>query len=142
MDGKVNGQTGNGVFTIVEVKDGWGRLKSGVGWIWLGNPAYCTVNNKALAAKTIDELAREVIEGRWGNGADRKQKLTSAGYDYAVQAKVNELMGKSASRKTVDKLAYEVMQGLWGNGADRKNRLTAAGYDYSFVQKRVNELMK
>ena len=29
--------TGNGVFTIVEVKDGYGRLKSGVGWIELKN---------------------------------------------------------------------------------------------------------
>lgn len=36
MDGKVKGQTGKGVFTIVSVKDGWGKLKSGVGWIWLG----------------------------------------------------------------------------------------------------------
>jgi len=43
MKGKVNGQTGKGVFTIVEVKDGWGRLKSGAGWIWLNNPSYCTI---------------------------------------------------------------------------------------------------
>lgn len=43
MKGKVNGQTGKGTFTIVEVNDGWGRLKSGVGWIWLCNPKYCTV---------------------------------------------------------------------------------------------------
>lgn len=33
MDGKVNGQTGKGAFTIVEVKDGWGRLKSSTRWI-------------------------------------------------------------------------------------------------------------
>lgn len=43
MDGKANGQTGKGTFTIVSVKDGWGKLKSGAGWIWLGNPDYCTV---------------------------------------------------------------------------------------------------
>ena len=44
--------------------------------------------------KSIDEIAREVIRGDWGNGADRKNRLTSAGYDYAsVQAKVNELLG-------------------------------------------------
>ena len=35
MNGKVNGQTGKGVFTILEVKDDWGRLKTVVGWIWL-----------------------------------------------------------------------------------------------------------
>lgn len=43
MSGTVKGQTGKGVFTITEVKDGWGKLKSGMGWIYLENPAYCTL---------------------------------------------------------------------------------------------------
>jgi lysozyme len=44
--------------------------------------------------KTVDELAREVLAGKWGNGDDRKNRITTAGYDYAaVQAKVNELLG-------------------------------------------------
>jgi len=43
--------------------------------------------------KSIDTLAREVIKGLWGNGADRKNRLTRAGYDYnAVQKRVNELL--------------------------------------------------
>lgn len=47
----------------------------------------------AAAGKTVDELAREVIRGDWGNGSERKQRLTAAGYDYdAVQARVNELL--------------------------------------------------
>lgn len=48
---------------------------------------------ETTATKTVDELAREVIAGKWGNGATRKQKLTAAGYDYsAVQERVNELL--------------------------------------------------
>ena len=44
-------------------------------------------------AKFIDTLAKEVIRGDWGNGAERKQRLTAAGYDYAaVQKRVNELL--------------------------------------------------
>lgn len=43
LSGKVKGQTGKGVFTIIEVQDGWGKLKSGKGWIYLENPAYCTI---------------------------------------------------------------------------------------------------
>ena len=43
MGDNVVGQTGKGTFTILEVKDGWGRLKSGAGWIWLENPNYCTI---------------------------------------------------------------------------------------------------
>lgn len=43
MTGKVLGQTGIGTFTIVETSGGWGKLKSGAGWIWLKNPKYCTL---------------------------------------------------------------------------------------------------
>ena len=50
MDGAVRGQTGKGVFTITEVQNGWGKLKSGAGWIYLGNPSYCTVQGAASAA--------------------------------------------------------------------------------------------
>lgn len=47
----------------------------------------------APVTKSIDELAREVINGRWGNGTARKNRLTDAGYDYkAVQKRVNELL--------------------------------------------------
>lgn len=42
--------------------------------------------------KSIEEVAREVWAGRWGNGPERKQKLEEAGYNYdEVQAKVAEL---------------------------------------------------
>ena len=45
------------------------------------------------AGKTTDEIAREVIAGKWGNGAERKTRLTAAGYDAAaVQARVNILL--------------------------------------------------
>lgn len=43
--------------------------------------------------ESVDAIAHEVIRGEWGNGYERKQKLTAAGYDYsAVQKKVNELL--------------------------------------------------
>lgn len=51
------------------------------------------VGKNAAAKKTVLELAKEVIAGKWGNGQDRKNRLTAAGYDYtAVQNKVNELL--------------------------------------------------
>ena len=43
--------------------------------------------------KTNEEIAQEVIKGLWGNGAERKQKLTNAGYDYStIQSIVNKLV--------------------------------------------------
>ena len=39
------------------------------------------------------EIAREVIDGKWGNGADRKRRLTEAGYNYAqIQTLVNKII--------------------------------------------------
>ena len=50
-------------------------------------------NNEKPENKTIDELAREVIEGKWGNGEDRKRRLEKAGYNYnKIQNKVNEIL--------------------------------------------------
>lgn len=45
MNGKVMGQTGKGVFTITHVSNGWGRLKSGAGWIYLENSSYCKIGS-------------------------------------------------------------------------------------------------
>ena len=46
-----------------------------------------------MTGKSIEDLAKEVIRGNWGNGDERKKRLTEAGYDYdAIQKKVNELL--------------------------------------------------
>ena len=56
-----------------------------------GNVVYTGKNT--VVKKTVTELAKEVIAGKWGNGQDRKNRLNAAGYDYtAVQDKVNELL--------------------------------------------------
>lgn len=89
--------------------------------------------------KTVDELAHEVINGQWGNGQERCEKLTAAGYSYAdVQARVNEIL--YPRKKSVDEIAAEVLRGEWGNGDERYRRLTEAGYDYYQVQRHVNNL--
>ena len=44
--------------------------------------------------KSVDEIANEVINGSWGNGQERKDRLTAAGYDYnTIQNRVNEILG-------------------------------------------------
>lgn len=107
-----------------------------------GNVVYPT---SAKSSVNLDDIARQVLNGQWGNGAQRKSALTQAGYDYhAVQARVNELVsGKSTSSlKSIDAIAREVIDGKWGNGNDRRNRLTQAGYDYNQIQQKVNELLR
>jgi len=95
------------------------------------------------ATKSVEEVAKEVVAGKWGNGDDRKTALTNAGYNYSeVQAAVNKLVNgtSTSTTKSVTEIAKEVLAGKWGNGDERKSKLTAAGYDYSAVQKKVNEL--
>ncbi|MBR0462048.1 MAG: hypothetical protein IJJ00_04995 [Erysipelotrichaceae bacterium] len=46
-----------------------------------------------LHEENVEKIAKEVINDKWGNGAERKAKLEEAGYNYSkVQAKVNELL--------------------------------------------------
>lgn len=92
--------------------------------------------------KSINEIAREVISGKWGNGQDRVNALTNAGYDYnAVQNRVNEILGIKPVKKSNEEIAKEVIAGKWGNGSDRKAALTNAGYNYSEVQAIVNKIL-
>ena len=91
--------------------------------------------------KSNEEIATEVIQGLWGNGQERKDKLTKNGYNYnEIQKIVNErLLG---NKKTNEEIATEVIRGLWGNGQERKDRLTKNGYNYNEIQKIVNERLK
>lgn len=108
---------------------------------WAKGSAATPQNPKPTESKkSVDVLAQEVLDGKWGNGAERKEKLRTAGYDAeAVQDAVNQKLGIATKAKTVDELATEVLNGIWGNGEDRKKRLEEAGYDADAVQKKVNE---
>ena len=73
--------------------------------------------------KSNDEIATEVINGNWGNGADRKNALTNAGYDYAViQSIVNARLGvtpkPSAKYHTVVKgdTLWAIAKKYYGDG--------------------------
>ena len=50
MGNNVVGQTGKGVFTITAVTDGWGKLKSGAGYIYLENSKYVTIKGSVTSA--------------------------------------------------------------------------------------------
>ena len=69
--------------------------------------------------KSVEQLAQEVLEGKWGNGADRKTALTNAGYNYEeVQSKVNELM--HTNKETI----YVVQKGDTLSGIAKKYNTT------------------
>lgn len=80
-------------------------------------------------AVDIEGLAIGVINGKYGNGNDRKKKL-GANYESA-QKRVNEYYA----------VAKDVIKGLYGNGEIRKVNLKSAGYDPTAVQTIVNAIL-
>jgi LysM repeat protein len=101
---------------------------------------YSRGNTTEPVRKSNEQIADEVISGAWGNGEDRKNRLTQAGYDYNV---IQDIVNKKVApvRKSNDQIASEVIAGQWGNGQDRVNRLNAAGYDANAIQNIVNGKM-
>lgn len=88
--------------------------------------------------KSVEELAKEVIAGKYGNGEARKKAL---GDRYAeVQARVNEILAPTP-KPTVDilDLVKKTIRGDFGNGADRRKAL---GSNYDEVQRQVNLNLK
>ena len=88
---------------------------------------------------SINKLAQQVLAGKWGNGQDRINRLTAAGYDAAaVQQEVDNIVYldhlKSVATPEYMDVARQVLAGKWGNGAERKARLEAAGYNYNDIQ--------
>ena len=93
-------------------------------------------NQLVRTSTNIDELAKAVIRGDYGNGEERKQKLGNL-YNQ-VQARVNEMLGNSSNTVNIDELAKAVIRGDYGNGEERKQKL---GSLYNQVQARVNEML-
>lgn len=98
------------------------------------------------AKKSVDEVTKEVIRGEWGNGDERYNRLTNAGYNYnEVQAKVNELLNSNkptpAPTPSVDilDLVRKTIRGDFGNGEARRKAL---GSNYDEVQRQVNLNLK
>lgn len=98
------------------------------------------------AKKSVDEIAKEVIRGEWGNGDERYNRLTNAGYNYnEIQAKVNELLNSNkptpAPTPSVDilDLVRKTIRGDFGNGEARRKAL---GSNYDEVQRQVNLNLK
>lgn len=110
------------------------------------------------------KVVKDVINGKYGNGEERKKKLREAGYDYylvqeAVNKRVEELAKEQAEKeaaKTEEKpvevpvekkeitaaLVLDIVAGKYGNGDDRVKALTEAGYDYNEAQSKVNDYLR
>lgn len=84
--------------------------------------------------KSNAEIAKEVLNGKWGNGDERKQKLEAAGYKYAdIQAEVNKILNANSIKPKYTTGTYQVT-------ADVLNVRVGAGTNYKNLK--YNELSK
>lgn len=132
--GKVNSISGN-VDMDYSYIDFPSTIKSG-GFNGYGKGGSSTSTATTTSKKSVDEIAAEVIAGNWGNGTDRKNRLTAAGYDYsAVQVKVNEKLGASSKKSSA--VYYTVQRGDTLSSIARKYGTTV-----SAIQKLNSSLIK
>ncbi len=108
--------------------------------------------DKELPFKSVQDVAQEVIDGKWGVGEDRKKKLTDAGYSYAeVQGLVNEMLAPAYYPKYTGKSIYvdKVLEAIGvpskyrGSWAKRKPIAIASGMkdDYRGTASQNNALI-
>lgn len=134
-----------------------GRWGLGSGYTFRGcivNPAIGKItapttntSNTDIANKSVDELAKEVIAGKYGNGDARKNALGSRYSE--VQAKVNEMLAGNSKPSTptpapkpqvnILELVKKTIRGDFGNGEARRKAL---GSNYDEVQRQVNLNLK
>ena len=92
---------------------------------------------------TPQQIVREVLQGKYGVGETRKQKLKAAGYSWIeIQSLINKLYGGRPVNASNEEIAKEVLEDRWGRGEDRKTRITNAGFNYMAIQNIVNQLVK
>lgn len=98
--------------TAINVTDG-GKVNSG---------------GSSTSKKTVDAIAQEVIDGKWGVGVIRAARLTAAGYNYdEIQARVNAILGGTAPKRD----NFPLPAGHWYGVPSADDRNHSGYYDES-----------
>ena len=98
--------------------------------------------------KDLQVIVQEVLDDKWGRGAERKERLTKAGYDYeAIQEEVNKRVIESFDKyeskysdnrypqhEYVGEVIDSVIKGEYGSTPEEWERnLQKAGYNTAVI---------
>ena len=124
-----------------EIPVGWGYIRG------YARPKYSSggiAPSTPIPSKTIDEIARDVIKGVYGNEPKRSEALKALGYNpKEVQEHVNAILkGNATPSKSISQVAKDVIAGKYGNDPERRKKLVAEGYDPDAVQTEVNRQLE
>lgn len=103
--------------------DGWQYTSSGKINGIAGNVDISLFNrvNKVEKKKSNEEIADEVIAGKWGDGDNRKERLTAAGHDYKA---IQEIVNSKVAKKKVKVKYHTVKEGDTLSGIAKKYRIS------------------
>ncbi len=94
------------------------------------NTPMASVPTTPSATKTVDEVAQEVIDGKWGVAPERQKNLEAAGYNYSeVQSRVNSML-KEEDHKTA---RYEATGNVWIRSGAGTNKTRLAVVEKGMV---------
>lgn len=92
------------IFSTSDYTQKTDKLKRGDILLAPGHHVAVVIKTNEKPKKSNAEIAREVLQGKWGNGTTRKTKLTAAGYDYEeIQKEVNKLIHGTEPKSNVKK---------------------------------------
>ena len=107
--------TGVGTFTIIEVHDGWGRLKSGAGWIYIDNQEYVTIeksvspqhcNTKAQSQlQKKEKPANQFTDGKLAHAEYKDNNLRGA-YMVTSNSGLNMRTSAGTTNKIIQTIPY------------------------------------
>lgn len=93
---------------------------------------------------SVQEVASEILQGKWGSYAERRKRLQNSGYDpVQVESEVNLRMSSGAPyayRSSVTEVATQVIRGEWGSEREQRLRLEGAGHLHRYVMDEVTRL--
>lgn len=149
--GYVESVSGNSI-TVIEGNKGEvvERRYVPVGWGYIrgyARPEYESTSvepSTPIPLKTVDEIARDVIKGVYGNEPKRSEALKALGYNpKEVQERVNAILkGNATPSKSISQVAKDVIAGKYGNDPERRKKLVAEGYEPDAIQAEVNKQLE
>lgn len=123
LSSAVKGQTGKGIFTIVEVKNGFGKLKSNVGWIYLENADYCDIGSTVNQGSSGQTTPANPTSGGGvptsdpGNPSENSKKIwdylkAKIGNEYGVAGVLGNIQAESACMPNNLQNTFETKLGM------------------------------
>lgn len=117
------------------------RFDGNISLVDFGKANTSTETEKPVT-KSNEQVANEVLQGLWGNGDDRKNKLTAAGYDYnAIQSIVNSKVSKPTVSKPVYSKGAKIVlnnKPLYATATSSRTTTHKSGTYYIYDGEKVN----